>query len=95
MSDEFTCNMCHQTFDKGWSDDEARAERLELFGEWKDEECELVCDDCFQKIKLISYEELRAKARKDMADWYRKLRKDGFGAIAKLYWKIKKNLLRQ
>jgi len=92
MTNQFTCAVCQGTFDKGWSDDEARQERSEIFGEWKDEDCVIVCDDCF--VKPMSYEELKAKARKDMAVYYRAERKSN-PAIARMIWKTTKEIEKQ
>jgi hypothetical protein len=92
MTEQFTCAVCQGTFDKGWSDDEARQECTEIFGEWKDEDCVVVCDDCF--VKPMSYEELKAKARKDMADYYRAERKHN-PAIARMIWKIQAEMQKQ
>lgn len=45
--DSFTCACCRETFEKGRSDEMADAERDELFG---NQDCELVCEDCFKLI---------------------------------------------
>lgn len=46
----FTCDRCHQTFDKGWSDAEAEAEAVEQFGEYAKLPRAVVCDDCYRKM---------------------------------------------
>jgi hypothetical protein len=93
MTEQFICAICKGTFNKGWSDEEARQERLEIFGNaFKDEDCVLVCDDCY--VKPLSYKELRAKTRKDMADVYRHMRKLD-PAIVRMYWKMQKELIKQ
>ena len=49
----FTCNSCNQTFQKGWSDEEANKEGFELFGVKNaivDQDMALVCDDCFNAM---------------------------------------------
>jgi hypothetical protein len=92
MTEQFTCAVCQGTFDKGWSDEEARQERTEIFGEWKDEDCVVVCDDCY--VKPMSYEEVRAKARKDMANYYRAERKRN-PAIARIIWKMHNEIQKQ
>jgi hypothetical protein len=48
--DEYTCAACGGVFGKGWSDEEAAAESVELFGEWPAEQMAVVCDDCFNKM---------------------------------------------
>lgn len=50
MSDEYTCAVCGQTFTKGWTEDEALAEKSEFFGDIPIEECEIVCDPCWKKM---------------------------------------------
>ncbi len=51
MEDTFTCDMCHQTFPKGWSDDEAAAELATVFGTTREKTpCAVVCDDCWNKL---------------------------------------------
>lgn len=45
---QFTCALCHDTFDKGWSEEESQAELAETFPGFKPDECDLVCDDCYK-----------------------------------------------
>lgn len=45
--DTFTCAVCNRTFIKGRSEEEALAEKNELFPDASLKDCELVCDDCF------------------------------------------------
>jgi hypothetical protein len=43
--------MCGGVFDYEWTDEEAVAEMNQYYGkDFKKEDCEVVCDDCFQKI---------------------------------------------
>ena len=51
MADKFICAMCHNEFEKGRSEEEALLELKETFGDYSPEECELVCDGCWEKIK--------------------------------------------
>lgn len=47
----FTCTICKGVFEKERSDEEAMSEAHTLFGhDTKQEDCALVCDDCFNKI---------------------------------------------
>lgn len=88
----YKCAMCQQIYEKGWTDEEAKAELKENFSRDDTDNCELVCDDCFKNIEfnaIKSYADLRAKARKDMADVYRKMRKDN-PVMARLYFKVNK-----
>jgi hypothetical protein len=52
---QYQCEICRGIFEKGWSEEEARAEAKDKFGiedkhinETK--EAGIVCDDCFKKI---------------------------------------------
>ena len=47
MPDEYTCAACGETFNKGWTDEEAHAE-ADAIG-FPQEEREIVCDDCYKK----------------------------------------------
>ncbi len=46
-TETYNCAVCGETFTKGRSDEEARAEQHELWGDLPDEECDILCDDCF------------------------------------------------
>ena len=47
---EYQCEICMGIFEKGWSDEEAKQEALDIWGEIPNEERGLVCDECFKKI---------------------------------------------
>jgi rubredoxin len=47
-TDHFQCASCQQIFEKGWSEQEAQAER-EANG-WKDLDCSVVCENCHRMI---------------------------------------------
>lgn len=49
MSNTYTCSLCGETFDKGWSDEEAEAELASTFAVPK-VDCNLVCDDCYKAM---------------------------------------------
>ncbi len=52
MSDnKYTCAMCRQTYTKEITDEEAMQETQQYFPETKQEECGVVCDDCWQRIR--------------------------------------------
>ena len=53
MSDTFTCEMCGNTFEKGWTDEEAQDEARQIFGEIPPEEQALTCDDCWRRFLPI------------------------------------------
>ena len=52
--DSYVCELYHETFDKGWSDEEANYEAKELFGVLQASEqpkdMAIVCDDYFHKL---------------------------------------------
>lgn len=50
---EFTCAMCGETYEKEYSDDQAEAELAALFPGFTPDDCDLVCDDCFEKLGFI------------------------------------------
>jgi hypothetical protein len=50
MTEQFTCARCKRTFDKTRSDAEADQERLELWGNVPMEECDVICEECFQDV---------------------------------------------
>ena len=51
MADEFTCDVCGGTFEKGWPDEEAEKEYAGSFNELtageKEDRAEL-CEDCYR-----------------------------------------------
>lgn len=50
---EYVCAGCGETFESDWTDEEAEAEMLELFGNVPLEDRETVCDDCFSVMVAI------------------------------------------
>lgn len=65
MANEFTCAMCGGTFEKAWTDEECKAEALEIFGHAA-EDCDsnVVCDDCWLKVRPYGDGHARREARK-------------------------------
>lgn len=51
MGEEYTCAMCQGIFGKTASEEEAKAELKEFFGDVPVEDCDIVCDDCWEKIR--------------------------------------------
>jgi len=47
----FVCYLCGGTFPKGTPGEEALAELKQYFGDVSPENCELVCDECWEKVK--------------------------------------------
>lgn len=48
--DTYTCAECGGEFEKGWSDEEAKAEFGAEFTSHDLDDAALVCDDCYKKI---------------------------------------------
>lgn len=47
----YRCWKCKGVFDKGWTDEQAKAEALQLWGVYYTPRSEdLVCDPCFRKM---------------------------------------------
>jgi hypothetical protein len=54
MAKYFTCVVCKGEFEQDWSDEEAIQEMKDNFGQdMITDQCELVCDDCYQKMNAI------------------------------------------
>ncbi len=52
----YKCAKCREEFESDWSEDEANAEALELWGcEYANTHAgmQVVCDDCFQAMTAI------------------------------------------
>ncbi len=50
MSRTYKCAVCDGEFETSWSNEEALVEKDQIFGNVAIEECEVVCDDCYQKL---------------------------------------------
>jgi hypothetical protein len=50
MSASFTCSRCKGTFEKGWSEEEAAAELARDFAGHRQEDCDELCEDCYQRF---------------------------------------------
>ena len=57
MTDTYTCASCGETFEKGWSDEEALEESAEQWGDLPHDALAVVCDDCYQKMMGLPPEE--------------------------------------
>lgn len=51
MNEEYTCAICKKTYGKCVSEDEAKTELKKFFGDISVEDCVIICDDCWQKIR--------------------------------------------
>lgn len=51
-TDNFTCDVCHRTFPKAWTDEEALAEAKKAFGaDVASLDNGVVCEDCYQQFQ--------------------------------------------
>ena len=57
MTDTYTCSLCGEVFEKGWTDEEAMEESSKQWGDQPPEELEVVCDDCYRKMMGLAPEE--------------------------------------
>ena len=48
--EKYKCQVCKGTFEKGWSDDEAKKEHGKNFPDVPLEETGLVCDNCYNEM---------------------------------------------
>ena len=46
----YQCHVCKETFEEDWTEEEAEKELQENFPGFKKEECEVVCDDCYERF---------------------------------------------
>lgn len=59
MGLEYQCAMCGGTFESDRPDEEAIAEKDLLFGAIPMEQCDIICEDCFQSINPVTVEVVR------------------------------------
>lgn len=52
---KFICEKCHQTFSKGWSEEEAEKEYDTAPWNIIGDDRALICDDCFEEFKKWFY----------------------------------------
>jgi hypothetical protein len=57
-TDEYICDECGETFEKGWSDEDAELERETLWGDLQREDAAIICDDCFDELFPNAYKEV-------------------------------------
>lgn len=55
---EYKCAICGEVNEKGWTDEEAKAESLEIWGEIPDGQQAVICDDCFNKRNASEINEM-------------------------------------
>ncbi len=51
---EYKCDRCGEVFVKGWSDEDAESEAVEIFGEKALENRAVVCDDCYNIVMGVN-----------------------------------------
>lgn len=57
MSNEFTCAVCGETYEKAHTEEEAKEEFELLYPDEPFDEAELICEDCFQKFYAFMVDE--------------------------------------
>lgn len=69
--EKYTCAACHETYEKTgkWDDIDAKAEYLSLYPECRDDEFDVVCDDCYKQIRAW-LSKLTPEEKKKMRDDY-------------------------
>ncbi len=45
------CDLCGKVFDSAWSAEEAKAEKERDFPGVPLEDCAVICDECYQKVR--------------------------------------------
>lgn len=50
-NEDYTCELCGETYQKTRPDKEALAESHKNFGKHPPQDLSIICDDCFQKIR--------------------------------------------
>lgn len=50
---EYQCAMCRCVFEYGWSDEEATTELANNFPGFEKDDCDVICDDCYQGMGLF------------------------------------------
>jgi hypothetical protein len=64
---EYTCSMCKAVCESQWTEEEAIAEKERDFGSVPLEECDVVCDMCYQQISPQNNPEYYADYQSAMA----------------------------
>jgi len=49
---EFTCDRCNETFNRGWTEEEAKKEFDTAPWNIPGEDIGILCDDCFEGFKI-------------------------------------------
>ena len=56
IGDVYTCALCKGKFEKAITDEEAMEKTHQYFGNSvKMEECDIVCDDCWNLVKFLKF----------------------------------------
>jgi len=48
MLETFVCDACKKSFISAWSDEDAKKEMKENFGDIPEEDCSYLCEDCYE-----------------------------------------------
>lgn len=71
---EYRCAACRGVFTKICSEAEVEAELRELHGDYALEECDTVCDDCWQKLICPGCDRPAPQGHEDWCDLRRRER---------------------
>ena len=53
-NNKYKCVVCKEEFETDWSNEEASQEMRDNFGDHiTEDQCDVVCDDCYQKMNAI------------------------------------------
>lgn len=47
---QYRCAQCGETYETGWSEEEAQAVLAATFPRAEPTECDVVCEDCYKKL---------------------------------------------
>lgn len=93
---KFVCVRCEQEFTSESPPGVAEAELEQDFPGMSIDDCAIVCDDCYQLVKpFMTYDELKKKLRKSLADDYRRMRYNGQVLLARLLWRAARDTERK
>jgi len=57
QGNDYTCAECGETFEKGWSDEDADLEKQTLWDNLQEDQSAVICDDCFNELFPNAYKE--------------------------------------
>lgn len=63
---EYQCAMCRGVFEYAWTEEEAVAEKERDFRAVPLEDCAVICDDCYQRVRPDTHPAQYAAWREDV-----------------------------